>query len=238
MSNFAKNKDTMSKYRILVVDDEEDLCEILKFNLENEGYEIDVAYSGEEALKKELKLFDLLLCDVMMGQMSGFQLANHIKKSAELTKIPIIFLTAKDSENDTLTGFSLGADDYISKPFSIKQVIARVKAVLARTATTIVAVPDKIEYKGLAIDIVQKSVTVDGGRVPFTKTEFEMLKMFLLQRNHIFSREDILNLVWGNDVFVVDRAIDVNITRLRKKLGAYGKNIVTRLGYGYGFEER
>lgn len=228
----------MDKYRILIVDDEEDLCEILKFNLENEGYTIEVAYSGEEALKKDLKHFDLLLFDVMMGEMSGFKLANAVKKNHETAKTPIMFLTAKDSENDTLTGFSLGADDYISKPFSIKEVIARVKAVLSRAR--VIAPPAKktIEYKGLMIDTIQKSVTVEGDRVQLTKTEFEILKMLLSEPNHIFSREDILNTVWGNDVFVVDRAIDVNITRLRKKLTIYGKNIVTRLGYGYGFEEK
>lgn len=227
----------MDNYRILVVDDEEDLCEILKFNLENEGYRVDTANSAEEALKMNLPSYHLLLLDVMMGEISGFKMANMLKKDKETAHIPIIFVTAKDAENDTITGFNLGADDYISKPFSIREVIVRVKAVLRRTAATPPPIPDEaLEYKGLTLNIPQKKVCIDGTEVSLTKKEFEILLLFLQNKERVFSREDILSRVWHDEVFVLDRTIDVNITRLRKKIGEYGKRIVTRLGYGYCFE--
>lgn len=227
----------MNEYRILVVDDEEDLCEILKFNLENEGYKVDTANSAEEALKMELSSYHLLLLDVMMGEISGFRMANLLKKDKDTAHIPIIFVTAKDTENDTVTGFNLGADDYISKPFSIREVIVRVKAVLRRTASSPATKPeDMLEYKGLTLNISQKKVCIDGTEVSLTKKEFEILLLFLQNKGRVFSREDILSKVWQDEVFVLDRTIDVNITRLRKKMGEYGKRIVTRLGYGYCFE--
>lgn len=227
----------MNEYRILVVDDEEDLCEILKFNLENEGYGVDTANSAEEALKMDLSQYHLLLLDVMMGEISGFRMANMLKKEKDTTHIPIIFITAKDSENDTITGFNLGADDYISKPFSIREVMVRVKAVLRRTATPLpVKEEEVLEYKGLTLNIPQKKVSIDGTEVPLTKKEFEILMLFLQNKGRVFSREDILAKVWNDEVYVLDRTIDVNITRLRKKIGKYGKRIVTRLGYGYCFE--
>ena len=166
----------MNEYRILVVDDEEDLCEILKFNLENEGYKVDTANSAEEALKMELSSYHLLLLDVMMGEISGFRMANLLKKDKDTAHIPIIFVTAKDTENDTVTGFNLGADDYISKPFSIREVIVRVKAVLRRTASSPATKPeDMLEYKGLTLNISQKKVCIDGTEVSLTKKEFEIL---------------------------------------------------------------
>ena len=227
----------MNEYRILVVDDEEDLCEILKFNLENEGYGVDTANSAEEALKMDLSQYHLLLLDVMMGEISGFRMANMLKKDKVTTHIPIIFITAKDTENDTITGFNLGADDYISKPFSIREVMVRVKAVLRRTATPLpVKEEEVLEYKGLTLNIPQKKVSIDGTEVPLTKKEFEILMLFLQNKGRVFSREDILAKVWNDEVYVLDRTIDVNITRLRKKIGEYGKRIVTRLGYGYCFE--
>ena len=227
----------MNEYRILVVDDEEDLCEILKFNLENEGYGVDTANSAEEALKMDLSQYHLLLLDVMMGEISGFRMANMLKKEKDTAHIPIIFITAKDTENDTITGFNLGADDYISKPFSIREVMVRVKAVLRRTATPLpVKEEEVLEYKGLTLNIPQKKVSIDGTEVPLTKKEFEILILFLQNKGRVFSREDILAKVWNDEVYVLDRTIDVNITRLRKKIGEYGKRIVTRLGYGYCFE--
>ena len=227
----------MNEYRILVVDDEEDLCEILKFNLENEGYGVDTANSAEEALKMDLSQYHLLLLDVMMGEISGFRMANMLKKDKDTAHIPIIFITAKDTENDTITGFNLGADDYISKPFSIREVMVRVKAVLRRTATPLpVKEEEVLEYKGLTLNIPQKKVSIDGTEVPLTKKEFEILMLFLQNKGRVFSREDILAKVWNDEVYVLDRTIDVNITRLRKKIGEYGKRIVTRLGYGYCFE--
>lgn len=227
----------MNDYRILVVDDEEDLCEILKFNLENEGYLVDTANSAEEALQLDLTRYHLLLLDVMMGEISGFKMANMLKKNKTTAGIPIIFITAKDTENDTVTGFNLGADDYISKPFSLREVLARVKAVLRRTAANKSSDrPEQLQYKGLVLDTTQKKVCIDGAEVSLTKKEFEILHLLLQHPGRVFSREDILNRVWQEEVYVLDRTIDVNITRLRKKIGDYGKNIVTRLGYGYCFE--
>ena len=227
----------MNDYRILVVDDEEDLCEILKFNLENEGYEVDTANSAEEALKMNISSYHLLLLDVMMGEISGFKMANLLKKDKKTAQVPIIFITAKDTENDTVTGFNLGADDYISKPFSLREVIARVKAVLRRTATSDTErAPEQLCYQSLVIDITKKKVSIDGEEVPLTKKEFEILFLLLQNKGRVFSREDILSRIWSDEVYVLDRTIDVNITRLRKKIGTYGKRIVTRLGYGYCFE--
>ena len=227
----------MNDYRILVVDDEEDLCEILKFNLENEGYEVDTANSAEEAMKMDISSYHLILLDVMMGEISGFKMASMLKKEKKTAKVPIIFITAKDTENDTVTGFNLGADDYISKPFSLREVIARVKAVLRRTATSdMEKVPEQLSYQSLVIDITKKKVSIDGEEVPLTKKEFEILFLLLQNKGRVFSREDILSRIWSDEVYVLDRTIDVNITRLRKKIGIYGKRIVTRLGYGYCFE--
>ncbi|WP_294628765.1 response regulator transcription factor [uncultured Bacteroides sp.] len=227
----------MNENRILVVDDEEDLCEILKFNLENEGYEVDTANSAEEALRTDIGSYHLILLDVMMGEISGFKMASILKKDKKTAKVPIIFITAKDTENDTVTGFNLGADDYISKPFSLREVIARVKAVLRRTtAADTEKAPEQLIYQTLVIDITKKKASVDNQEVSLTKKEFEILLLLLQNKGRVFSREDILARIWSDEVYVLDRTVDVNITRLRKKIGAYGKCIVTRLGYGYYFE--
>ncbi|NDV59603.1 response regulator transcription factor [Bacteroides sp. 519] len=229
----------MNDYKILVVDDEEDLTEILKFNLENEGYAVDTANSAEEALKMDLVSYDLLLLDVMMGEISGFRMASMLKKDKKTAHIPIIFITAKDTENDTVTGFNVGADDYISKPFSLREVIARVKAVLKRTTKEKnEKLPEQLIHENLVIDIGKKKVDIDNEEVALTKKEFEILFLLLKHKGRVFSREDILSNVWPDEVYVLDRTIDVNITRLRKKIGKYGKCIVTRLGYGYCFEAK
>ena len=224
--------------RILVVDDEQDLCEILKFNLETEGYQVETANSAEEALEKDIASYNLLLLDVMMGGMSGFQLAKQLKNSEVTAHIPIIFLTARDTENDTVTGFNLGADDYISKPFSIREVMVRVRAVLRRTASRLEGAEDTavISYQGLLLNLDKKSVSVDGEDVPFTKTEFELLRLLLEERGRVFSRQELIDRVWPKDVLVLDRTVDVNITRMRKKIGKFAKCIVTRLGFGYYFD--
>jgi Response regulators consisting of a CheY-like receiver domain and a winged-helix DNA-binding domain len=227
----------MNTNRILVVDDEEDLCEILKFNLENEGYEVDTANSAEEALKLNINSYNLLLLDVMMGEISGFKMASILRKDKKTANIPIVFITAKDTENDTITGFNLGADDYISKPFSIREVISRVKAIIRRTAnTTPQDNTEQISFNSLVIDTTKKRASIDGNEVSLTKKEFEILLLLLQNKGRVFSREDILSKIWSDEVYVLDRTIDVNITRLRKKIGDYGKYIVTRLGYGYCFE--
>ncbi len=228
----------MNSSRILVVDDEEDLCEILQFNLETEGYTVDVAYSAEEALKKDISKYNLILLDVMMGEMSGFKLARTLAANTLTAGIPIIFLTAKDSETDRLTGFNIGADDYISKPFSIREVLARVKVVIRRGKLSSIAetTSKNLTYEKLEMSLENKKVKLEGVEIPFTKKEFEILRLFLENQNRVFSRDEMLTRVWTDEVIVLDRTIDVNITRLRKKIGPYGKNIVTRLGYGYCFE--
>jgi two-component system alkaline phosphatase synthesis response regulator PhoP len=230
----------MKSHRILVVDDEEDLCEILQFNLETEGYSVDISHSGEEALQRNLHEYSLLLLDVMMGEISGFKLASILRKIPESAHIPIIFLTAKDSENDKLTGFTLGADDYITKPFSIREVVARVKAVINRIDSVSkhqLSTITVIKYDKLSMNLGNMTVFLQDKEISVTKKEFEILKLFLENRNRLFSREEILTRIWNNEAYVLNRTVDVNITRLRKKIGQYEQNIVTRLGYGYCFEE-
>ena len=222
---------------ILVIDDEEDLCEILQFNLETEGHDVDVAYSAEEALQKDLKQYDLLLLDVMMGEISGFKMAKMIRENNDLKHLPIIFLTARDTENDLITGFSIGADDYIAKPFSIREVTLRIKAVLRRKQLATPAPRIEIlQYKTLSVEIDKKKVWVNEQEIALTKKEFEILLLLLSNKNRVFSREEILKKIWSNEVCVIDRTVDVNITRMRRKIAPYDKNIVTRLGYGYVFE--
>ena len=226
-----------SRKKVLVVDDEQDLCEILKFNLETEGYEVDTAYSAEEALDLELKSYSLLLLDVMMGGMSGFALAKKLKSEPSTASIPIIFFTARDTENDTVTGFNLGADDYISKPFSIREVMVRVKAVLRRSSGEKDKPAHKvINYQGLTLNLDKKTVAIDGNEIPFTKTEFEILHLLIEERGRGVSRQELIDRIWPRDVLVLDRTVDVNITRLRKKIGPFAKCIVTRLGFGYYFD--
>ena len=225
------------QYNILVVDDETDLTEILKFNLETEGYNVTTAASAEEALTLTIASYNLLLLDVMMGGMSGFALARKLKENPETAHVPIIFLTARDTENDTVTGFNLGADDYISKPFSIREVMVRVRAVLRRTSTDSAdAEPHVLSYQGIELNLDKKTVNIDGEDVPFTKTEFELLHLLIGERGRVFSRQELIDRVWPRDVMVLDRTVDVNITRLRKKIGRFSKCIVTRLGFGYYFD--
>jgi len=221
--------------KILIVDDEEDLCEILQYNLDNEGFITNVAHSAEEALTMPVHEFDLLLLDVMMGPISGFKLADKLRKEMN-NPIPIIFLTAKDTENDLLTGFSLGADDYISKPFSINELTARVKAVLKRSDTGRLKVKLPLLSGDLELDILRKRVIIGDKKIELTRKEFEMLKLLLENPGKIFSREDILNIVWEKDVIVTNRTVDVNMTRLRNKLGQHGASLKNKTGYGYYFE--
>ncbi|MDR0371233.1 MAG: response regulator transcription factor [Prevotellaceae bacterium] len=227
----------MKTLKILVVDDEEDLCEILQFNLENEGYDVDVVYSAEEALSKDLSVYNLLILDVMMGEVSGFKMARAVQQNPQTSSIPIVFLTAKDTENDRLTGFSVGAEDYISKPFSIREILARVKVILRRNEYNRPSeVQQVLSHDDLKMYLDSKKVFIEDEELAFTKKEFEILKLFLENKNRVFTREEILRCVWTNEVCVLERTVDVNITRLRKKIGLYGKHIVTRLGYGYSFE--
>jgi two-component system, OmpR family, alkaline phosphatase synthesis response regulator PhoP len=221
--------------KILIVDDEEDLCEILQYNLDNEGFITDVAHSAEEALKKSLTDFDLLLLDVMMGPMSGFKLADKLRKELS-NNIPVIFLTAKDTENDLLTGFSLGADDYISKPFSINELTARVKAVLKRSPAAVEHINNVIKSGNIELDQERKRMVIEGKQVDLTKKEFEIINLLIQNPGRLYSRETILDLIWPRDVVVTSRTVDVNIARIRTKMGKYGANLKNKTGYGYYFE--
>lgn len=224
------------KIKILVVDDEEDLCEILQFNLEGDGYDVDVAFSAEEALSLDLSAYHLFLLDVMMGELSGFKLAEKIRKDKKL-KTPFIFITAKTTENDLLTGFNLGSDDYITKPFSIKEVLARVRAVTRRANRDYEEDQNrKFVFEGLIMDFDKSKLIVMDKEIILTRKEFEILKMLMRNADRFFSREEILDSVWGSGIIVSERTIDVHITRLRKKLGKYGKLIIGRSGYGYGIQ--
>ena len=226
--------------RILVVDDEQDICEILQYNLETEGYEVVTANSAEEALGLPLQEFGLILLDVMMGEMSGFQMARRLKDNTATAQIPIIFITALDGENHMVKGLNIGADDYIVKPLSMKTVKARVNAVLRRVYSH--GIRDGISaeticYEGIVLDLKAKTVSLDHQELPCTKLEFELLSFLLQHPGVVYSREDLLKYCWPMDTCVLDRTVDVNITRLRKKLGPYGKQIKTRVGYGYCFEK-
>ena len=220
--------------KILVVDDETDICEILQFNLESEGFSVDTANSAEEALSVLSDEHQIILLDVMMGGISGFHMAEKLRKKGN--KIPIVFLTAKDTENDLLTGFSIGADDYISKPFSIKEVTARIKAVLNRTSQREDSNNlEEIVVNKLKINPQTKQVVLDDLYILLTKKEFEILLLLVRNPSRVFTREDILDKVWRDEGYVLERTIDVHITRLRKKLGPYGHHITNRSGYGYCF---
>lgn len=227
--------------KILVVDDELDICELLQYNLETEGYEVVTANSAEEALALPLNDYALILLDVMMGEMSGFQMARKIKDDPSTSHIPIIFITALDDEDNTVKGLNIGADDYIAKPLSMKEVKARVRVVLRRTTIPLILkekkAKNKICYEGITLDQNAKVVTIDGKDLTLTKLEYELLSLLLQTPGKVFSREDILTHCWPQDVYVLDRTVDVNITRLRKKIGFYGKLIKTRIGYGYCFEK-
>lgn len=232
----------MATNRILIVDDEETLCEVLKLNLENEGYDVDTAFSAEQALSYNLEDYSLILLDIMMGGVSGIKMAKILKGDVATADIPIIFCTARDTEDDMVMGLNLGADDYIMKPYTVRNVIARVKSVLRRTSThkAVTKQEEKLnilQVEGLKLDLEFKRCTVDGEEVKLARKEYELLVYLISHRGKICSREQILNRVWSNEVVVLDRTIDVNITRLRSKIGKYGSYIVTRSGFGYGFRE-
>ncbi len=223
------------KIKILIVDDEEDLCEIIQFNLESEGYKAEVAYSAEAALKKNLKQYHLLLLDVMMGKTSGFKLANIIRNELKLS-VPIIFITARTTENDLLTGFKLGGDDYITKPFSIHELTARVKAVLGRSNSKQTEIESNIKINELELNFSRRELIINDEPIDLTRKEFEILNFLMKNKGRVFSREEILKTIWENDIIVTDRTVDVHITRLRKKMGKYGKHLKNKAGYGYSFD--
>ena len=232
--------------KILVVDDEQDICEILQYNLETEGYEVVTANSAEEALELPLQEYGLILLDVMMDEMSGFQMARKMKDNPATAPIPIIFITALEGEDNMVKGLNIGADDYIAKPLSMKEVKARVRAVLRRASASnqhperkgaFPTSDHQISYEGITLDLNAKRATLDGEHLSLTKLEYEILSLLLQHPGKVFSREDLLKYCWPQDVLVLDRTVDVNITRLRKKIGRYGQQIKTRVGYGYCFEK-
>ncbi len=220
--------------KILIVEDDKDICEILEFNLANEGYDVTCAHSAEEGLKLLQENHALILLDVMMGGMSGYKMAEQLRKEQNHT--PIIFLTAKDTENDMLTGFSVGGDDYISKPFSIKEVIARVKAHTKRSGKNFPDTNQYLHIGDLMIDFDLKEVQIESEKIALTKTEFEILSLLAQNSNRVFSRDRIIETVWGDTIYITERTVDVHITRLRKKLGDYREIITNRPGYGYRFD--
>lgn len=229
--------ETKNNIRILIVDDEEDIREILQFNLENEDFIVDTASSAEEALKILTHNHSLILLDVMMGGMSGYKMADQLRKADNQT--PIIFLTAKGTENDMLTGFSIGADDYISKPFSIKEVIARVRSVIKRSKindSNTASTRNVITKEDLNIDLVAKKVLLEDQEINLTKTEFNILTLLLQNEGRVYSRSEILEKAWKDEGIVLERTVDVHIARLRKKIGKYGDAIINRTGHGYVFD--
>lgn len=245
----------MAKQRILIVDDEEDICMILSYSLQKAGYETLVAHSAEEALELlqspnsliASSPIDLILLDIMMGEMSGLEMAEKLRsdigyRESDIGIPPIIFLTALSDEDTVLQGFKLGADDYISKPFRIAEVLARVAAVLRRTAEQGAKNQEQrpisndcIVFEGIVVNKADMSLKVDDEAVVMTRKEIELLCYLLTHRGQILSREHLLKNVWDSNGFVLERTVDVHITHLRKKLGQYGKRIVTKSGYGYLF---
>ena len=245
--------------RILVIDDEEALCEILRYNLFKDGYDVDVSYSAEDALTRDLTQYSLFIVDVMMDKLSGFDFAGRVRNTPAIENTPIIFCSALTGEDDKVMGLNIGGDDYITKPFNIPEVKSRVRAVLRRadphrqgayqqqqpvqpavvaeTASTVSTLEPDIIYRTLRINRNAKTCTLDGNPVQLTRTEYDMLTFFLTHTGRIYSREEIISNVWGSDVVISNRTIDTNITRLRKKIGEYGNNIVTRQGFGYGWRK-
>ncbi len=235
----------ISRARILVIDDEESICDILQYNLSKEGYEVSTAYSAEEALDMDLSKFQLFIVDIMMGDLSGFDFAKRVRNVTATERTPMIFCSAINEEDEKVMGLNIGADDYITKPFSIGEVLARVRAVLRRSNVMAQAAAQEesseyesdLTFKTLCLDRNAKLAYLDNEVLALTRTEFEILQFFLTHRNRIYSRQEIIACVWGEDIVVNNRTIDTNITRLRKKIGPYADNIVTRQGFGYGFKE-
>lgn len=233
---------TAETKRILVVDDEETLCDVMAFNLEAEGYAVEKAYSAEEALAYDLSEFDLILLDIMMGDISGLQLVRIMRSNPATASVPVIFCTAKDAEDDMIRGLDTGADDYITKPYSLQTVLARIRTVLRRASsssrdnTSSSSTPMlTVQFMGLQLSRRTHVCMVDGEAVRMPRKEFEILFRMLSDRNRVFSRAELLSEVWPGEALVADRAVDVNVTRIRQKIGRYGRHIITRSGYGYGF---
>ncbi|MGM9803937.1 MAG: response regulator transcription factor [Muribaculaceae bacterium] len=233
--------------KILIVDDEESICEILQYNLELEGYSVNVVSSAEEALRQNIKSYSLIILDIMMKNMNGYELAKKLKSDPETEFTPIIFCSALNSEDARIKGLNIGGDDYIVKPFRIREVLARVRSLLRRadmirkfdnSHQPVSPEESDIEFLGLRIFRKNKQCLINDEPIRLTKTEFELLVFFLSNPNCIYTRKEIISNIWGRKDEVTERAIDTNITRLRKKIGEYGNYLTTRLGYGYGFQKK
>lgn len=218
------------KNRLLIVDDEEDLREGLRTYLELEGYEVTTASGAEEALRLDIASYHLMLLDIMMEGMSGIELAAKLRENGATAGIPIIFLTAKDTDDEMVAGLQAGADDYIAKPYSIRNVLARIEAVLRRSVW-------RPGSHGIVCDRKSLTCTVDGVAVKMPRKEFEILALFLDNPGRIFTRQEIMERVWPENVVVSDRSVDVHVTRLRNKISPYAGCIISRSGYGYGWQD-
>ena len=227
----------MFQHRILLVNNNEDFCENIRFHLHCEGFQVVVVYSAKEALDFDLSRFDLMIVDVRLKDFSGFKLVHVIRNGEKRNNIPIIFLSEKANENDLLTAYNLGADDYITNPLSLPELTARIKIILFRADSNKSVSGKIITYDQLKMNLTNKQVLLQEKEIQFTRKEFEILQLFLENKNKIFSREELLSRIWAADAFVLSRTIDVNITRIRKKIGLYGQHVVTKLGSGYCFEE-
>jgi len=235
-------KNNKVKKKILVVDDEKDIVDILKYSLEKEQeFTVFTAYNGKEALEQMENHPDLVLLDIMMPEINGFEVCKQLKQNPITAKIPVIFLTAKENEIDEILGLELGADDYIHKPLSPRKVIARIKSVIRRSNLELEKKPSKqeevIKFKNLEVDAVTHSVKIDKKEVFFPKKEFQLLHFLIANRGRVFSREILLNQIWGENIYVVDRTVDVHVAKVREKLGEYNEYIETIKGLGYRFKE-
>ncbi len=229
------------KKKILVVDDEKDIVDIIKYNLERENeFDVQTASNGREALELADSIPDLILLDIMMPELNGFEVCKQLKSNPATSKIPVIFLTAKENEIDEILGLEIGADDYISKPISPRKVLARIKSVIRRTSHEYekpVKLEDNVKFRNLEIDSSSHSVRINEREVFFPKKEFQLLHFLLSNRGKVYSREILLNQIWGENIYVVDRTVDVHVAKVREKLGEYSDYIETIKGLGYRFKD-
>jgi len=234
-----KNKNM--KLKILVVDDEKDIVDILKYNLERENeFEVITACNGKDAIELANDSPDLIILDIMMPELNGYEVCKKLKHNPETSGIPVIFLTAKENEIDEILGLEIGADDYISKPVSPRKVIARIKSVIRRSSTEpekTFKIEQRIKFNNLEIDSQSHSVKIDQKDIFFPKKEFQLLHFLISNRGKVYSREILLNQLWGENVYVVDRTVDVHVAKVREKLGEYSDYIETIKGLGYRFRE-
>ena len=227
----------MNKYRILIIDPDSDFCRFLQSNLRNAGYDVDFFTKGKDCVSMKIYQYDLIILETNLKDISGFKLVHDLRNNAETATIPVIFISSKPGENEMMTAFSVGADDFLLKPFFIRELEARIKVIIRRAEELKSLNVDMLEFDQLKLNLSKMQVKVYDKTILFTKKEFEIMRLFLENRNRVFSRDDLLKLVWSEEAFVLGRTIDVNITRIRHKIGHYGSHIVTKIGKGYCFEE-